>query len=304
MGPGDEADDGRWWHARAAMTGSVPFRLIERGWVAISGAAEPRADEDPELPGARTDADTLDSTDLDADTHVGTTTDDDAGTDPDPGPDTHDGTTTTTTTTTTAAATADPADPVWILVWPPTAPPGLADAVEPPDPVAERWPELRRPRETPWTSPTTLTSVGDGWRLEHGATDARPADPAVVYPDDAALTADLERIECWPMGVDEWHRHRLDRLFVAVSAQARDDHYPGHTPTEPYASRLRELQRHLRAEHPRPEAASTRPAPSGPRPRGDLHARVLLVDADAWASAERTRQAGGAGWDVDGRART
>jgi len=262
MGPGDETDDGRWWHARAAMTGSVPFRLIERGWVAVGGAPEATG-----TPG-RTAAATPERT----------------------------------ASATPAAADAD-ADPVWVLVWPPTAPAGLADATAPPDPVATPRPGLGRPRETPWTSPTTLTSVGDGWRLEHGATDARPADPPVEHADAASLTADLERIECWPMDVDEYHRHRLDRLFVAVSAQARDEHYQGHVPTEPYASRIRELQRHLRADHLGAEAASTLPTPLAPRPRGDLLARLLLVDADAWASAQRTRQAGGAGWDLDGRAR-
>lgn len=202
-----------------------------------------------------------------------------------------------------AAPGGPDADADWHLVWPPTAPAGHPGVPDPVDPIARRRPELPGPEldrghETPWTRPTRLTSTGDGWLLEHGETEALAADPPVRYADADALRADLERIECWPTSVAEWRRRRAHRLCAVVVAQAHDDHYPGFTPTEPYASRIDDLRAHLRQERSTDLVPSGRPGPTTPRPRGDLGARLLLLDADAWASAERTREAGGPGWDV------
>ena len=177
--------------------------------------------------------------------------------------------------------------------WPPTAPVHYGGLPERRDRLAERYPTLDSPGRTPWTAPTRITRTDAGWLLMYGDAVAQVPDEPVEYTDDAALIADLERIEWWPMTIDEARQIQRERLYVVTAAAAKDDHYQGFTITEPYGSRITELMEHVRLDAVQQHGLRAADEPSTSRPRGDLHARLKLIDAAAWASAVRTARVAG-----------
>lgn len=178
--------------------------------------------------------------------------------------------------------------------WPPTAPVHYGGLPEWRDRPAEHRPDLHPPRRTPWTAPTRITRTDTGWLLVYGQAIAQDPDEPVEYTSDEVLMADLERIEWWPMSVDEAHQIQRERLYVVTAAAANDDHYQGFTITEPYGSRITELMEHVRFDAVQQNGLGAADEPSTSRPRGNLDARMKLIDAAAWASAVRTsRVAGG-----------
>ena len=182
--------------------------------------------------------------------------------------------------------------------WPPTAPVGYGGLPEGVDEILQRRPQMFGPRQTPWTRPTRITGSGTVWTLKYGeATAQTPAAPR-HYANTTALISDLERIECWPMTVEETHEIRAVRVFDVTTAIAHDDHYVAVFPTEPYASRGNVIRAHQQFEHARSQGATGVEPPAAARIRGDLRAQSMLVEADAWASAVRTARAGGDGWDA------
>lgn len=72
--------------------------------------------------------------------------------------------------------------------------------------------------------PTRLMRTGDTWRLDYGEAAALTRIAAREYADDAQLIADLERIECWPMTVEESRRIRAARIVETTTAAAHDNH--------------------------------------------------------------------------------
>jgi len=177
--------------------------------------------------------------------------------------------------------------------WPPTAPTGYGRPSERHDYGTEPRPRARLPRSSPWTAPTRITRTEDGWRLTYGRAPAQKPGKPVTYRRDSDLLADLDRIEWWPMSAKEARRIQRERLYVVTAAMANDDHYLAFTITEPYASQMAELMDHLRFDAKRQQGLDTAEKPASTRPRGDLHARLRLLDAAAWASAVRTARAGG-----------
>jgi hypothetical protein len=107
------------------------------------------------------------------------------------------------------------------------------------------------------------------------------------------LLADIEGIECWPMSVEESLQIRMERVFQATCAAAHNEHYLGFTYTEPYVTRYNLVMRQLRLEKAQGGVHGAVAVPAPSRPRGDLNAQLLLIDAEAWASAVRTARAGG-----------
>jgi hypothetical protein len=184
--------------------------------------------------------------------------------------------------------------------WPPTAPVGYGGLSDWSDEAMQHRPQMHGPRHTPWRVPTRITKAQGGWRVEYGEAIAQEPDAVAEYADDASLLADLERIECWPMNLDEARLIRRERLFAVTTALAQDAHYQGFTVTEPYSSRINAIRPHLMFERSRAVGLAATAPPSTPRPRGDLAAHMNLIDAEAWASAVRTARAGGEGWGVSG----
>lgn len=182
--------------------------------------------------------------------------------------------------------------------WSPTAP--VPHGTERRDEPALHRTRMHGPRHTPWKLPTRITRAGSRWRLEYGEANAQEPDAPREYADGEELLADLERIECWPMTLEETREIRMKRLYAVTSAVAHDDHYLGLALTEPYASRIERLHEHLRFEAERARGSADAKPPATLRPRGDLRARLALVDAEAWASALRTARAGGEGWGIHG----
>lgn len=184
--------------------------------------------------------------------------------------------------------------------WPPTAPVGYGGLPDWGDEIMQRRPQMFGPRQTPWTRPTRITGTGTAWTLEYGeATAQKPAAPR-NYVENAALIADLERIECWPMTIEETREIQAARILEVTRANAQDAHYRGVFPTEPYSSRTNVIRAHQLFEHLRAQGVADVEPPSTARMPGDLNAQGLLVDAEAWASAVRTARAGGDGWGVNG----
>lgn len=177
--------------------------------------------------------------------------------------------------------------------WPPTATVGYGGLPEWGDEIMQRRPQMCFPRQTPWIQPTRITGAGREWTLEYGeATAQKPASPR-TYADDATLIADLERIECWPMTIEETREIEAARIVSLTTANAQDAHYLAVFPTEPYVSRERAIRAHQLFEHQRARGVAGAEQPSTPRLPGDLNAQSRLVDAGAWASAVRTARAGG-----------
>ena len=184
--------------------------------------------------------------------------------------------------------------------WPPTAPVGYGGLPDWGDELMQRRPQLYGPRQTPWTHPTRITKAVRGWRLEYGEAVAQKPARRRDYNDNSTLIADLERIESWPLSVDETRRIQNERLVYMVGAFARDDHFVAMNVTEPYASRINALRAHRSYEQARILGLESSKPPDA-RPRGDLTAHFLLIDSEAWASAVRTARAGGEGWGPSGR---
>jgi len=184
--------------------------------------------------------------------------------------------------------------------WPPTAPVGYGGLPDWGDEIMQRRPQMFGPRQTPWTRPTRITRAGTVWTLEYGDAIAQKPDTAQEYVDDTALIADLERIEYWPMTIEETREIQAARILEVTRANAQNAHYRGVFPTEPYASRTNVIRAHQLFEHQRARGVADAEPPSTARMPGDLNAQGNLVDAEAWASAVRTARAGGNGWGVNG----
>ena len=184
--------------------------------------------------------------------------------------------------------------------WPPTAPVGYGGLPEGVDEIMQRRPQMFGTRQTPWTRPTRITGSGTVWTLKYGeATAQKPAAPR-HYANTTALISELERIECWPMTVEEAQQLRVARVFEVTTAMAHNAHYLGVLLTEPYASRQNLIRANQRFEDSQYRGtADTEPRPVA-RLSGDLASQSLLNDAEAWASAVRTARAGGDGWGVNG----
>ncbi|WP_454293550.1 hypothetical protein [Salana multivorans] len=179
--------------------------------------------------------------------------------------------------------------------WPPTAPVGYGGLPEWSDELVQRRPQMYGRRPTPWTMPTRVTRSETGWLVQYGTAVAQQADPPVEHGSDAALLADLERVEWWPMPVEEARQISMERLWTTTQAAAHDQHVLGSwlASTEPYDGRINELRERLGKPRLTKSAVSW-------DSHGDTGARMSLVDAEAWASAVRTARAGGEGWDVTG----
>lgn len=172
--------------------------------------------------------------------------------------------------------------------WPPTAPLNYRGHPEWVPPEVRVRPQMAgHPRSTPWAAPTRVTGAGGSWRVDYGeATALKPHIPH-HYLDEASLLSDLERIEWWPMSIEEARRLQGERLLSVTTAWARNNHYLSGDVTQPYGSRFDEI-------------SALRDLPREQRPLGKLDARYLLVDAEAWASAVRTARVGGAEWPGSG----
>ncbi|MFC6355218.1 hypothetical protein [Luethyella okanaganae] len=156
---------------------------------------------------------------------------------------------------------------------------------------------MRVPRRTPWTAPTRLFQTPDeAWELRYGQTLAQQPHAPRRYVSEAELIEDLDRIESWPMSVEERRREELERLWTTTVADAHNEHYIGMPVTEPYGSRLDAIEARLAS---RDEARLDDPR-SSDLAAGDIHAQRRLVDAEAWASAVRTARAGGRRWGLNG----
>ncbi|QYF73329.1 hypothetical protein [Cryobacterium sp. PAMC25264] len=183
--------------------------------------------------------------------------------------------------------------------WPPTAPILYGGVPAPIDEETRQRPHMLIPVQTPWKKPTRITRTGTTWTVRYGTAPAQKPARVRKYPDDAALMNDLERLECWPMTIEETRQIRAVRVIQVLNANAQDDFYPAMFVTEPYASRMNALQAHQTSEAtraPLPAADTWRP----PRAPGDLRSQLILLEAEAWASAVRTVRAGGTGWNMDG----
>lgn len=176
--------------------------------------------------------------------------------------------------------------------WPPTAPVEYGGDPEPTDEAMRSRPTMYGTRITPWTRPTRITHAPEGWVVEYGEAPNLLPDQPARFAVGAELLADLERIECWPMSVAEAERLRMERVYSTTVADARDDHRFGFFPTDPYFTRMQELQALIFADRTRAPDFSMDEEPPTPRPRGDLAAQLRLVEAEAWASEVRTSRLG------------
>ncbi|NYF12112.1 hypothetical protein HDC34_000406 [Pseudoclavibacter sp. JAI123] len=95
------------------------------------------------------------------------------------------------------------------------------------------------------------------------------------------------------MSVEESLQIRMERVFQATYAAAHNEHYPGFTSTEPYVTRYNVVLRQLRLGKAQGGAPGAVAGSSPSHPRGDLNAQLLLIDAEAWASAVRTARVAG-----------
>ena len=185
--------------------------------------------------------------------------------------------------------------------WPPTAPVGYGGLPDWSDETMQRRPQLFGPRFTPWIRPTRITGTTTGtWIVEYGEATALQPDALRRYEQDAELVAELERIECWPMTIEQTRQLQVARVFEVTTAMAHNGHYLGVLLTEPYASRQNLIRANERFEdHQHRSTPYTGQRPVA-RLSGDLASRSLLNDAEAWASAIRTARAGGERWGVNG----
>lgn len=178
--------------------------------------------------------------------------------------------------------------------WPPTAPVGYGGLPEWSDEIVQHRPAMYGRRPTPWTVPTRITRSETGWLVQYGTAMAQQPDLPVEHRDDASLLAELERVEWWPMPVEEARQISMERLWTTTQAAAYDQHVVGFLlKTEPYDGRANELRAQM--GKPRPMGD-----PDTWKWSGDLGARLSLVDAEAWTSAVRSARAGGEGWDTSG----
>lgn len=166
---------------------------------------------------------------------------------------------------------------VWF--WPPTAPArygGLGDprvgSLGPRDIDWGEW-------TTPWKSPTRLKKTGDGLLLEYGEAIAQKPDEPREYFDRDELKNDLERIESWPLSIDEMEEIRMKRIYDVTRAAAHNDHDCTPYYTEPYVSRIKELRK-----------KDSKMLPGG---EWQWRGKWSLLDAEAYASAMRNERVGG-----------
>ncbi|MGW0364801.1 hypothetical protein [Streptomyces sp. NPDC002990] len=161
--------------------------------------------------------------------------------------------------------------------WPPTAPVGYGGLPEWASETMRKRPHLFGPRHTPWTAPTRLTKTGMTWTLEYGKAIAKSPEAPRAYADEAELRADLERIECWPMPVDEAKRLRAEWIVAVTTAIAHDNHYLAVFPTEPPVRGHRQPSGH----RPRPSGTGrSRADHPGLRARHCLERAVLISLSD------------------------
>ena len=185
--------------------------------------------------------------------------------------------------------------------WPPTAPAGYGGLPDWSDEPMQRRPQLFGPRLTPWIRPTRMSGTTTGiWIVEYGEATALQPTALQKYEQDAELVAGLERIECWPMTVEEAQQLRVARVFEVTTAMAHNAHYLGVLLTEPYASRQNLIRVNQSYEHSQYRGTPGNELQPVARLSGDLASQSLLNDAEAWASAVRTARAGGDGWGVNG----
>lgn len=179
--------------------------------------------------------------------------------------------------------------------WPPTAPVGYGGLPEWSDELVQHRPHLYGRRPTPWTVPTRISRSERGWLVQYGTAKAQQPDAPIDHDSDAALLADLERVEWWPMPVEEARQISMERLWTTTQAAAHDQHVLGSwlASTEPYAGRINELRTKMGKAVLMDSAGSW-------KSYGDIGPRMSLVDAESWASAVRTARAGGEGWDLSG----
>lgn len=182
-------------------------------------------------------------------------------------------------------------------VWPPTAPVGYVGRLEWKEPGVRVRPQMYAPRFSPWTAPTRLLQHPDGeWQLEYGAALAQEPEESRNYVDTVALLDDLERIECWPMGLEEWRAEAMGRLWRTTVAAAENSHCVAVPITEPYGSRWDAIhERRLIRDKARVDDAG-----ASDLDVGNLSAQWRLVDAEAWASAVRNARVGGPEWSPSG----
>lgn len=180
--------------------------------------------------------------------------------------------------------------------WPPTAPVGYGGLPDRSGPSRLGPAGQRLPRMTPWTKPTRITRTATGWRVEYGEAIAQAPDEPIEHADDKALLRDLARIEWWPMSVSEARELEHQQVLHLTYAAANNEHTLSfRIKTEPYLSRLQELY-----DRDRGKILVTMADPDAWKWSGDLKARMLIIDAQMWASAVRTARAGGDGWDTSG----
>lgn len=176
--------------------------------------------------------------------------------------------------------------------WPPTAPHGYGGHDLRDD--RRRALPSSPPPTTPWRQPTRLKQTADGWTVCFGEADHAPAAPSEHYASPSALKDELARIEWWPMDPQEAQQLQHNRILTVVHAWATNTFYQACTITEPYASRLRAIDsREKSAQRAREgDVGSSAPPAENALPAhwagGIPMAQRLLVDAEAWVSAQRT----------------
>ncbi|MGJ9426403.1 hypothetical protein ACHABX_11250, partial [Nesterenkonia halotolerans] len=77
--------------------------------------------------------------------------------------------------------------------------------------------------------------------MDYGETPALKPESPRHYLDEGSLLIDLERIEWWPMTVEEARRLQGERLLSVTTAWAWNNHYLSGNVTEPYGSRFDEI---------------------------------------------------------------
>lgn len=184
--------------------------------------------------------------------------------------------------------------------WPPTAPVGYGGLPEWNNEAMAKRPQMYGPRPCPWLSPTRIARHGEGWKVVFGTAIAQEPDESIEL-DDEELHRQLERIEWWPMTIDEARQLQMERLMHTTRAAAHDDHSLGYMiRTEPYEGWMREIYERIASG----QSITMGQVMAGDRKalrwKGDLRARASLIEAEAWASAVRSARAGGVGWDVSG----
>lgn len=185
--------------------------------------------------------------------------------------------------------------------WPPTAPVGYGGLPEWSDAAMQKRPNMYGHRHTPWIKPTRITQTDSGWLLEYGEALAQTPDESIAYTDDAELLADLNRIEWWPMSIDDAEQLQAKRLLHTTRADAHNLHRMAFMMiTEPYCTRRNETLERLYSDTKVTVGDVMNGKNDAWKWTGDLRARLRLIDAEMYASAVRSARAGGKDWDTSG----